>query len=243
MVDFERQKLVFPPEIYGTSERPHIVIWSVSSNTVIMIELTCPSEEGFEAASVRKHNRYEDLVQNIRLQEWNPVLMTVEVGARGYEATSMLRCLHRLGFSHREVRQLRKAFAQVAARYSYGIYLSRKNVHACCPDPVQTGPGLGPCSQCSPCGRAHGCAPAVGACSGPQSSQSRCPEFSANKGPGPLHLTVKFTQTERVRDSLCDESSQWSLGSIPRHHPRRRRVNAVLTVLSPVDRTSALAAG
>ena len=116
MVDFGRQKLVFPPEIYGTSERPDIVIWSVSSKTVIMIELTCPSE----AASVRKHNRYEDLVQNIRLQEWNLVLMTVEVGARGYVATSMLRCLHRLGFSHREVRQLRKPFAQVEARCSLG---------------------------------------------------------------------------------------------------------------------------
>ena len=94
-----------------------------------MIELTCPSEEGFEAASVRKHRRYEDLVQNIRLQEWNPILMTVEVGVRGYVATSMLRCLHRLGFSNREVHQLRKAFSQVAVRCSYGIYLSRKNVH------------------------------------------------------------------------------------------------------------------
>ena len=35
LVDFERQKLVFPPEIYGTSERPDIVIWSVSTRTVI----------------------------------------------------------------------------------------------------------------------------------------------------------------------------------------------------------------
>ena len=122
-----------------------------------MIELTCPSEEGFEAASVRKHNRYEDLVQNIRLQEWNPVLMTVEVGARGYVATSLLRCLHRLGFSHREVRKLRKAVAQVAARCSYGIYLSRKNVHwdrrreLLVVLSVQTGPGhcaIGPCSAC-----------------------------------------------------------------------------------------------
>ena len=53
--------------------------------------------------------------------------MTVEVGVQGYVATSMLKCLHRLGYSDREVRQLRKAFSQVAARCSYGIYLSRKN--------------------------------------------------------------------------------------------------------------------
>ena len=55
--------------------------------------------------------------------------MTVEVGVRGYVATSMLKCLHRLGFSNREVHQLRKAFSQVAARCSYGIYLSRKTHH------------------------------------------------------------------------------------------------------------------
>lgn len=129
MVDLERQRLVFPPEIFATPERPDIVIWSVAMRTVIMIELTCPSEEGFEAASVRKENRYKDLVQNIRSQQWNPVLVTVEVGVRGYVATSMLSCLHKLGFSNREVHQLRKAFSQVAARCSYGIYLSRKNQH------------------------------------------------------------------------------------------------------------------
>ena len=129
LVDFERQRIVFPPEIYGTSERPDIVIWSVSTRTVIMIELTCPSEEGFEAASVRKIDRYDALVQNIHLQKWKPVLMTVEVGVRGYVANSMLKCLHRLGFSNREVHQLRKAFSLVTARCSHGIYLSREIKH------------------------------------------------------------------------------------------------------------------
>ena len=94
-----------------------------------MIELTCPSEKGFKAASVRKESRYKDLVHNIRSQQWNPILMTVEVGVRSYVATSMLKCLHRLGFSNREVHQLRKAFSQVAARCSYGIYLSQKSLH------------------------------------------------------------------------------------------------------------------
>ena len=38
----------------ATSERPDIVIWSVALKKVIMIELTCPAEEGIEAVRERK---------------------------------------------------------------------------------------------------------------------------------------------------------------------------------------------
>ena len=49
-VDFDGKKTVFPPEIYSTPERPDVVIWSGSRKSVILIELTCPSEEGFVQA-------------------------------------------------------------------------------------------------------------------------------------------------------------------------------------------------
>ena len=99
-IDFEEQKLVFPPEIYSTSERPDIVIWSGFLKLVIMIELTCPSEEGITNATNRKQRRYGCLLDNIRPQ-WTPILFIVEVGARGYVANSMVKCLRRLGFSNR----------------------------------------------------------------------------------------------------------------------------------------------
>ena len=60
-VDFTDRNIVLPPEIIATSERPDIVIWSVTLKKVIMIELTCPAEEGIEAARERKHARYEQL--------------------------------------------------------------------------------------------------------------------------------------------------------------------------------------
>ena len=83
LVDYDRYKIVFPPEIYGTSERPDIVIWSRSLRKVILIELTVPAEEGFEAAEARKLARYKSLTESIIDAKWKPTLMTVEVGARG----------------------------------------------------------------------------------------------------------------------------------------------------------------
>ena len=45
-VDYDRKPTPFPPEIHSTSQRPDIVIWSVSHKRVILIELTCPAEDG-----------------------------------------------------------------------------------------------------------------------------------------------------------------------------------------------------
>jgi hypothetical protein len=133
LIDFGHKRAVFPPEIYSTSERPDIVIWSSSSKTVIVIELTCPSEEGIEEAEARKIDRYKILMQNIRAkrftrrESWTTHFFTVEVGARGYVANSMMKCLHSLGFTNRQSNQLRKAFSEVASRCSYTIYLSSTN--------------------------------------------------------------------------------------------------------------------
>ena len=46
LVDFDHAKILFPPEICATNERPDIIIWSTSARHVSMIELTCPAEEG-----------------------------------------------------------------------------------------------------------------------------------------------------------------------------------------------------
>ena len=60
LVDYTDRIIVFPPEIVATSERPDIVNWSVALK-VIMIELTCPAEEGIEAARERKLGRCSQL--------------------------------------------------------------------------------------------------------------------------------------------------------------------------------------
>ena len=54
LVDYASERIIFPPEICATVERPDIVIWSCSLKVVILIELTVPAEEGIEAAQIRK---------------------------------------------------------------------------------------------------------------------------------------------------------------------------------------------
>ena len=89
LVDLPDYNFVFTPEIYATAERPDILIWSVKSKRVILIELTCPAEEGMAAAQVRKQARYLSLMNNIAINSsWKPLLLKLEVGVRGFIATS-----------------------------------------------------------------------------------------------------------------------------------------------------------
>ena len=111
LVDLPDYNFVFPPEIYATAERPAIVIWSVKSKRVILIELTCPAEEGMEAAQVRKQARYLSLMNNIAINSsWKPLLLTLEVGVRGFIATSTQQVFQKLGLPRDDVSTLPKNY-------------------------------------------------------------------------------------------------------------------------------------
>ena len=91
IMDFDSIQLFFPPEITNTHERPDIVLWSISTRSVILIELTCPAEENFNDAKERKLAKYAALCEQIRTNDWKVVLRTVEAGARGFVAKSFFR--------------------------------------------------------------------------------------------------------------------------------------------------------
>ena len=55
------------------------MLWSSLTRTVILLELTCPAEEGVEAAQIRKEARYAGLMAEITEQKWTPTLLTFEV--------------------------------------------------------------------------------------------------------------------------------------------------------------------
>ncbi len=124
LVDYDSKNIVFPPEIYSTSERPDILIWSANLKRIIMIELTCPAEEGIENAVLRKQARYKNLQTAIINRGWAATLMTMEVGARGFVAHSVSRCLKRLGFTSRSINRIVKDLSLISAKCSYTIYLS-----------------------------------------------------------------------------------------------------------------------
>ena len=94
---------------------------------VILLELTCPAEEGIDAARIRKETRYKALLQEIKESGWSPRLWTIEVGARGFVGNSFLNCMGKLGLVSQECRLLCKSVSITAAKCSYTIYQSAKN--------------------------------------------------------------------------------------------------------------------
>jgi hypothetical protein len=132
LVDFDHANIVFPVDICVTPKRPDIIIWSRSAKKVILIELTCPMEENILAARATKHSRYRDdskhgesLIDQIKGNEWTPILMPIEVGARGMVSYSVNRCLQKLGYSPSQTKAITRRLSLVAAKCSYAIYRSR----------------------------------------------------------------------------------------------------------------------
>jgi len=154
LIDFDKCRMLFPATIVATSERPDVVLWSASTKSVILGELTCPAEENFDDANARKTSRYADLSAQIRAAGWTVHLRTFEAGARGFVRHRFPRFLCELGLSSKEARQACKDISLVTARCSYGIYLMRKSPlwnasrelvvpnHFLQPPPVTTPPPL-----------------------------------------------------------------------------------------------------
>ena len=125
LTDLPGTNYVFPPEVYSTPERPDILIWSPKLRTILMLELTCPAEEGIQAAKLRKQSKYMPLLNNISSgTAWKPILLTLEVGARGFVATSTRQVFINLGIQRQAVSELCKKLSTAAAKCSYTIYLA-----------------------------------------------------------------------------------------------------------------------
>ena len=108
--------------------RPDVVLWSARSRVVILLELTCPAEEGIAAAQVRKTSRYKKLQEDIdATNTWKARLLTLEVGARGLVGSSTYRAFRVLGFSAAQTKSLVKALSEIVVRCSYAIYLAHNS--------------------------------------------------------------------------------------------------------------------
>ena len=125
------RRLVFPDHIVKTSLRPDIVLYSNISRTVVMIELTCPSEENFEKRHEEKLNRYTDLQADCEIAGWRVHLYAVEVGARGYTAQSLSSCLRALGLKQQLLRTCLAEVGDEALRTSFHIWMWRDSFKWC----------------------------------------------------------------------------------------------------------------
>jgi hypothetical protein len=127
VVDYKHKPVVFPPCIFATSERPDIVLWSESSRRVELLELTCPAEEGIEAARDRKEGKYATLITDINNTRcWTANLQTIEIGARGLVACRTFKLFRSFGFEAREANALCRSLSIVASRCSFAIHCAHQ---------------------------------------------------------------------------------------------------------------------
>ena len=88
-----------------------------------MIELTCPAEEGIEAAALRKETRYQEL--QVAIKAWAECkYFTIEVGARGLVGLRVHKVLLRIGLTPTAAKALCQRLSAVVARASYAIFLA-----------------------------------------------------------------------------------------------------------------------
>lgn len=80
------QQHKFPAEILNTNLRPDLVLWSTSQKSLFIMELTAVGE-AFE----RKKLKYTDIAFEARQRGWCAQVLPVEVGCRGFVATSIVK--------------------------------------------------------------------------------------------------------------------------------------------------------
>ena len=125
-VDLDR-RLVFPPEIAMTTLRPDLVLWSNTCKLVYIIELTVPWEDAVEEAYERKKLRYSNLAAEAEDRGWKARVRPVEVGCRGFVASSTAKLLREVGVRGQAHRQAIKELANTAERTSHWLWLKRSD--------------------------------------------------------------------------------------------------------------------
>ena len=118
-------------EIFATSDRPDVVIYSRSKKIVILIENTSGCEENHSERHAWKIEKYKDLVGAIQSAGWSCHFFAIEVGARGFNSTHVPFCLKSLGFPPKSVKEMLKKLGYTALQASYQIWLAHDDVLSC----------------------------------------------------------------------------------------------------------------
>lgn len=123
-MDYQDNQLVFPPLIVATDLRPDVVIWSVRTRQVLVLEL---AEENMQNALNRKEIKYSELMDSIP-KNWNPTLVTLEVGARGMMSRRAFQVLRRFCPSVRQVSLLCRNLSCVCPLFSRNLPITQEHI-------------------------------------------------------------------------------------------------------------------
>ena len=110
-----------------TTKKIDLVIWSEEEKEVHLVELTVPHEDNINLAHERKENRYEALVGECEEAGWKTMHFPVEVGCRGYIATSITKWMRVAGLCTRKRNTLTKALQETVEKASHWIWVKRED--------------------------------------------------------------------------------------------------------------------
>ena len=117
----------YPDVIKKTRLRPDIVIYSESTNKIIMVELTVPYENRMEQAHVYKEEKYQDLRKELERQGYSAYILPVEIGARGFSGVSAYSLLSKLSITGRKRTSALKTLNETAENCSRWIWTRRND--------------------------------------------------------------------------------------------------------------------
>ena len=107
-------QLQFPIEAAVTSLRPDVELFSRSSKTIVLLELTVPREDNVHLAHDRRSSKYSALVKACEENGFKTHMFALEVGCLGYCPHSFLHCFEALGLPKSAARQMRSEASKTA---------------------------------------------------------------------------------------------------------------------------------
>ena len=117
-------QLQFPIEAAVTSLRPDVVLFSRSSKTIVLLELTVPLEDNVHLARDRKTTKYSALVTACEENGFKTHMFALKVGCIGYCPHSFLHCFEALGLPKSAACQIRSEASKTALRSSFVLFFA-----------------------------------------------------------------------------------------------------------------------
>ena len=115
-------RLKVPTEITTTNQRPDMMIISKQTKQVGFIELTVPNEDRIEVSSEMKKTKYEAIAIDGRQKGWRVRIWAVEVGCRGFPASSMAAFMKEIGYRGKEGKRILEEIGQTAESATHSIW-------------------------------------------------------------------------------------------------------------------------
>ena len=120
-VDLGR-RVKIPEYIMSTQLKPDLILTSDLTKQMVVMELTVPLEDRIEISAELKKSKYEQLITESAKSKWKTIIYTVEVGCRGFAASSLSYFLKDLGYVGKEKTKIIKKVEYEAERASNNIW-------------------------------------------------------------------------------------------------------------------------